>query len=35
MTNAPLTTMDHGTEVKIVDVTVKKDEDGKSRSGGG
>jgi len=27
---APLTTMDHGTEVKIVDVTVKKDEDGKS-----
>jgi len=32
-TNAPLTTMDHGTEVKIVDVTVKKDEDGKSRSG--
>jgi len=32
-TNAPLTTMDRGTEVKIVDVTVKKDEDGKSRSG--
>ena len=31
-TNAPLTTLDHGTEVKIVDVTVKKDEDGKSRS---
>lgn len=32
-TGAPLATMDHGTEVKIVDVTVKKDEDGKSRSG--
>ena len=33
VTNAPLTTMDHGTEVKIVDVTVRKGEDGKSRSG--
>ena len=32
VTNAPLTTMDHGTEVKILDVTVKG-EDGKSRSG--
>ena len=31
MTNAPLTTVDHGTEVKIVDVTVKKGEDGESR----
>jgi len=30
--NVPLTTVDHGTEVKIVDVTIK-DEDGKSRSG--
>ena len=33
VTNAPLTTMDRGTEVKIVDVTVKKDEAGKLRSG--
>ena len=33
MTNAPLTTMDHGTEVKIVDVTVGRDKDGRSRSG--
>jgi len=33
VTNTLLTTMDRGTEVKIVDVTVKKDEDGKSRSG--
>lgn len=30
-TNAPLTTVDHGTEVRIVDVTVQKGEDGKSR----
>lgn len=30
-TVAPLVTMDHGTEVKIVGVTVKKGEDGKSR----
>jgi hypothetical protein len=30
-TNAPLTAVDHGTEVKIVDVTVKK-EDGRPRS---
>lgn len=29
-TNAPLTTVDHGAEVEIVDLTVKK-EDGKSR----
>ena len=32
ITNAPLITMDHGTEVKIVDVTTKKSEDEKSRS---
>lgn len=31
-TSAPLTTMDHGTKVKIVDVRVKKGVDGKSRS---
>ena len=31
-TNAPLTTVDHGTEVKIVDLTVKKEEDRNSRS---
>jgi hypothetical protein len=31
VTNTPLTTVDHGTEVKIVDVTVKKSEDGKPR----
>ena len=33
LTNVPLTAVDHGTEVKIVDVTVRKGEDGKSRSG--
>jgi len=32
VTNAPLTTVDHGTEVEILDVTVRKGEDGKSRS---
>ena len=32
VTSAPLTTVDHGTEVQIVDVTVKKGKDGKSRS---
>jgi hypothetical protein len=31
VTNAPLTTVDHGTEVKIVDVKVEKGEDGESR----
>lgn len=31
VTNAPLTTVDHGTEVKIMDLTVKKGEDGESR----
>jgi hypothetical protein len=31
MTNAPLTAVDHGNEVKIVDVMVKKGEDGESR----
>lgn len=30
-TNTPLTTVDHGTEVQIVDVTVQKGEDGESR----
>lgn len=30
-TNAPLTTVDRGTEVKIVDMTVRKGKDGKSR----
>lgn len=33
VTNAPLTTVDHGTEVKIVDMTTKKDEGGKSQLG--
>ena len=32
VTSAPLAAMDHGTEVKIVDVRVKKGVDGKSRS---
>lgn len=32
VTSVPLTTMDHGTEVEIVDVTVKKSGDGGSRS---
>ena len=30
-TNAPLTVVDHGTEVNILDVTAKKGEDGESR----
>jgi len=32
VTNAPLTTVDHGTEVEIVDVMVRKSEDEKFRS---